>query len=49
MPDLIHSSKLEYRFPEPQNFAARLGKGVVTFGARKAEESLPFLMRIVEQ
>jgi hypothetical protein len=25
------------------------GKGLVTFGARKAHESLPFLMEIVEQ
>jgi hypothetical protein len=25
------------------------GKGLVTFGARKAHESLPFLMELVEQ
>jgi hypothetical protein len=29
--------------------ASGAGKGLVTFGARKAHESLPFLMELVEQ
>jgi hypothetical protein len=40
MPDLNDSSKEE---------RGGTGKGLVTFGARKAHESLPFLMEIVEQ
>jgi hypothetical protein len=33
----------------PEEIGAAAGKGLVTFGARKTHESLPFLMELVEQ
>jgi hypothetical protein len=49
MPDLNDSSKEERGFPLGRNSMQGTGKGLVTFGARKGHEGLPFLMELVEQ
>jgi hypothetical protein len=49
MPDLNHSSKPQHTFFGPRSFVIAWDEGMVTFGARKTHESLPFLMGVVEQ
>jgi hypothetical protein len=49
MPDLNHSNKAERRSRARGSRRLALGKGLVTFGARNVEESLPFLMEVIEQ
>src|SRR5580658_6489408 len=49
MPDLNDSNKEKRRFPRGGRDPSGARKGVVTFGARKAHESLPFLMGLDEQ
>jgi hypothetical protein len=49
MPDLNHSNKGEQGFGPSARFTVAQGNGLVTFGARNAEESLPFWMELVEQ
>ena len=49
MPDLNHSSKFKLGFFALQRLERAHGKRLVTFGARKTEESLPFLIEFVEQ
>ncbi|MFZ0296306.1 MAG: hypothetical protein WAL52_22030 [Candidatus Sulfotelmatobacter sp.] len=48
MPDLNHSSKAG-EILGATSIELGVGKGMVTFGARKTHEALPFLMGCVEQ
>jgi hypothetical protein len=49
MPDLNHSNKGERSRRAGGSRRVAQGKGLVTFGARNVEESLPFLMEVIEQ
>jgi hypothetical protein len=49
MPDLNDSNKEKSRFPQGLPGRSGVGKGLVTFGARKRHEGLPFLIELVEQ
>jgi hypothetical protein len=49
MPDLNHSNKGECGFRAGYNGHEDAGKGLVTFGARNEQESLPFGMNFGEQ